>query len=142
VILTVFPLTFEEPRRETQLRKNMKVDYHIRGLKADGQLHGRLLAGLQELDERIPIARAAVVLERQRDSTPRYQALVLLAVPGPDIHAAARDHTWPAAWSKVTARLREQIQHRRNRQQARQKGERNLQTVRRRSSRTTRVRRT
>ena len=99
----------------------MKIEFHIHGLKANDQLRQQLAAELQNLNDLIPIAHADVSLARQHDSTPPYQAVVLLAVPGPDIHAAARDHTWPAAWLKVTERLREQITRRRSGQQARAK---------------------
>ena len=119
----------------------MKVDFQIRGLKTDKQLRNQLLSELQKLNELIPIAHAQVALERQCDSTPPFRALVLLGVPGPDIHAAARDHTWPAAWSKVTVRLQQQIKDRQNRQQARYKGKRNLHIGSRRSNGATHSRR-
>ena len=86
----------------------MKVVFHILGLKADAQLRHQLVSALQELHDLIPIAQADISLARQHHSTPSYQAVVLLGVPGPDIHAAARDHTWPAAWLKVMNRLRRQ----------------------------------
>ena len=80
-------------------------------------------ADLEDLNRLIAVASAHVALQRQREVTPPYQAVAMLAVPGPDIHAAARDHTWPAAWRKVVARLREQIEERRSQQTARQKGQ-------------------
>ena len=80
-----------------------------------------LQRALQELNNLISIAHAHVRLEHQPDSTPPFQAVVLLAVSGPDVHAAARDHTWPAAWLKVMERLREQITRRRSGRQARAK---------------------
>lgn len=105
----------------------MKIDFHILGLKADDQLRNQLASDLRDLNDLIPIAYADISLARQRDSTPPFQAVVLLGVPGPDIHAAARDHTWLAAWLKVIARLRQQMEDRRSRQQARQKGPRDVQ---------------
>ena len=107
----------------------MKVEYHIRGLRAGDQVRQQLVSGLQDLNALIPIAYADILLEKQRDSTPPYQALVLLGVPGPDIHAAARDHTWAAAWLKVTVRLRQQIEARQNRQETRRRGPRHLHTA-------------
>ena len=104
----------------------MKAVFHILGFKADAQFRDQLVSELQDLNDLIPIAYANISLARQHDSTPPFQAVVLLGVPGPDIHAAARDHTWPAAWLKVVARLREQIEDRQSRQQARQKGPRHL----------------
>jgi len=47
-----------------------------------------------------------------------------LAVPGPDIHAEARDHTLEAAWLKVTAALRKQIEKRKAHQKPRLIGDR------------------
>jgi hypothetical protein len=91
----------------------------------DSELH----VSLQDLNGLIPIACADVSLARQHDTTPPFRAVVLLGVPGPDIHAAARDHTWPAAWLKVVARLRQQMEDRRSRQQARQRGPRHLATA-------------
>jgi ribosome-associated translation inhibitor RaiA len=112
----------------------MRVEFHILGLKADNQLHHQLASDLQHLNDLIPITCADISLARQHDSTPPFQAAVLLGVPGPDIHAAARDHTWPAAWLKVVARLREQIEARQNRQQARQRGPRHLDIAPRRTN--------
>ena len=43
------------------------------------------------------------------------------AVPGPDIHASACDHTLEAAWFKVTKNLRQQIEGRKQRTQFRAK---------------------
>ncbi len=104
----------------------MKTEFHILGLKDDDELRHHLASDLQLLNEIMPIAHADISLTRQHQSTPPFQAVVLLGVPGPDIHAAARDHTWPAAWLKVIARLREQMEDRQSRQQARHKGPRDL----------------
>ena len=78
---------------------------------------------LEDLNRLIAGASAHVALERQREVMPPYQAAIMLAVPGPDIHAAARDHTWPAAWWTVVTRLRQQIEERQSRQSTRQKGQ-------------------
>jgi ribosome-associated translation inhibitor RaiA len=101
----------------------MQVEFRILGIKADDRLRGQLTADLQALNHLMPIAHAQLSLEHQHEATPAFQAVAMLAVPGPDIHAAARDHTWPAAWRKVVARLREQMEQRRSRQIARQKGQ-------------------
>ena len=76
---------------------------------------------MNSLDRLIPISSAQVVLEHQRNTAPAFCASVDLAVPGPDIHAAARDHTLEAAVLKVARRLEEQIEARKNRQQLRLK---------------------
>jgi hypothetical protein len=42
-------------------------------------------------------------------------------VPGPDVHAAASDHTLLAAWRKLAGNLTKQFQQRTTRQQLRLK---------------------
>ncbi|MBI2926827.1 MAG: HPF/RaiA family ribosome-associated protein [Verrucomicrobia bacterium] len=101
----------------------MKIQFRIREMQDDDGMRRQLEADLEDLNRLLPVASAHVALERQRDVTPPYQAAVMLAVPGPDIHAAARDHTWLAAWRKVVTRLREQIEERRSRQTDRQKNQ-------------------
>lgn len=105
----------------------MNIEFHILGLKAHDRLRNQLASDLHDLNDLIPIAHADITLVRQRDSTPPFQSVVLLGVPGPDIHAAARDHTWPAAWRKVIARLRQQMEDRRSRQEARLRRPRDVQ---------------
>lgn len=99
------------------------IQFQIRELKDNHQLRRRLAADLEDLNRLIAVASARVALQHQPGITPPYQAVVMLAVPGPDIRAAARDYTWPAAWRKVVTRLREQIEERRGRQMTRQKGQ-------------------
>ena len=65
-----------------------------------------------------------MVLEHQREAAPGFSAHVHLAVPGPDIHAAASDHTLEAVWLKVTRNLTKQIERRNARQQLRRKSHR------------------
>lgn len=97
----------------------MNVQFHIRGLNDNSDLRRRLLHPLERWQRLISIAAVAVVLERQRDEAPPIRAYVSLAVPGPDLHAEARDHTLEAAWLKVTTALRRQIERRKIRQQLR-----------------------
>lgn len=94
----------------------MKVDFVFRNMKSDAELRSHLTSDLQALARLLPIAHAHISLARQHETTPPFQAVAMLAVAGPDIHAAARDHTSVAAWRKVLTRLREQIEQRRNRQ--------------------------
>ena len=84
---------------------------------------------LEHLDRLIPISVAQVVLEHQWDMAPAFGASVALAVPGPDIHAAARDYTLEAAALKVARRLEKQIESRQNRQQLRLKRRENCRGV-------------
>ena len=102
----------------------MKIQFQIRGLNANAGLRGWLEKQLERLHNLIPVSTAEVVLERQPDSAPAFRAHVHLAVPGPDIHAAARDHTLEAAWLKVTKKLRQQIERRKSRPQLRVKTQR------------------
>jgi ribosome-associated translation inhibitor RaiA len=94
----------------------MTINLQISGMKDDAERRRQVegdLAGFQRL---IAVSSVNVVLAQQSDVSPPYQASAMLTVPGPDIQAAARDHTWLAAWRKVVARLREQIDERRSRQ--------------------------
>ena len=99
----------------------MTIQFQIRGMRDGDELRGRVAADLEALGRLMAVDSAQVALHHQPVATPSYQAVATLAVPGPDIHAAARDHTWPAAWQKVAARLREQIEERRSQPTARRK---------------------
>lgn len=90
----------------------MRIQFHIRGLNDNASLRHWLGRPLEHLQELTSVTTAAVVLEYERDRAPAFRAFVLLAVPGPDIHAEARDHTLEAAWLKVTTALRQQIERR------------------------------
>ena len=93
----------------------MKIQFRIRGLNANASLRTWLEQQLERLHRLIPVSAAEVVLEHQRDAAPAFRAFVHLAVPGPDIHAAARDHTIQAAWLKVIKNLTKQIERRKTR---------------------------
>ncbi|MBI3849725.1 MAG: HPF/RaiA family ribosome-associated protein [Verrucomicrobia bacterium] len=102
----------------------MKIQFHIRGLNINAGSRRWLEQSLGRLQSLISITAAAVVLEHRRDEAPPFRSFVSLAVPGPDIHAEAHDHTAEAAWLKVTADLRQQIVERKGSQQLRRKGRR------------------
>ena len=102
----------------------MKIQFRIRGLNANASLRVWLAKQLERLHSLIPVSTAEVVLEREQNNAPAFRAYVYLAVPGPDIHAEARDHTLEAVWLKVAKNLRQQIERRKTRQQLRQKGQR------------------
>jgi len=104
--------------------KFMRIQFHIRGLNISSRFRNHLRKPLERLQSRIPITNAAVVLEHTWNAAPAFRAFVLLAVPGPDIHAEAREHTLEAVWLKATASLRKQIEHRKARQLARFKSKR------------------
>lgn len=102
----------------------MKTQFHILGLNLNASSRAWLEKQLERLHRLVPVTTADVVLERQRENAPAFRAHIHLAVPGPDIHADARDHTLEAAWLKVTAALRRQIERRKSRQQIGRKGHR------------------
>jgi ribosome-associated translation inhibitor RaiA len=97
----------------------MKIQFHIRGLNANADLRRWLEQSLERMESLISVTAAAVVLEHRRDQAPAFRTYVSLAVPGPDIHDEARDHTLEAAWLKVVAGLQKQIEQRKSRQQIR-----------------------
>ena len=115
--------TQQRPRDDNPL-KFMRIQFHIRGLNISSRVRNHLRKPLERLQSRIPITTAAVVLEHTWNAAPAFRAFVLLAVPGPDIHAEAREHTLEAVWLKATASLRKQIEHRKARQLARIKSKR------------------
>src|SRR6186997_477352 len=98
------------------MKSELKTQFHIRGLNVNAGLRRWLEQSLERLESLISITAAAVVLEHQRDDAPAFRAFVSLAVPGPDIHAEACDHTLVAAWLKVLTALRRQIELRKARQ--------------------------
>ena len=102
----------------------MRIQFHIRSLNITARVRNDLRKPLERLESLIPITNAAVVLEHTWNNAPAFRAFVLLAVPGPDIHAEMREHTLEAVWLKVTASLRKQIEHRKARQLARIKSKR------------------
>jgi hypothetical protein len=100
----------------------MQIQFHIRGLNLSPTLRRQFEPPLEGLKSLISISAAAVVLEHRRDDLPPFRAYACLAVPGPDIHADARDYTLEAAWLKVTTAMRRQVLQHRSRQAARVKG--------------------
>ena len=103
---------------------SMKIQFHVLGFDINSGLRRRLERPLERLQSLIAVTAAAVVLEQRRDDAPPFRAFVSLAVPGPDIHAEARDHTLEAAWLKVTTAWRQQIERRKTGQQLRRKSHR------------------
>jgi nucleotide-binding universal stress UspA family protein/ribosome-associated translation inhibitor RaiA len=110
-------------------KANMKIQYLLRGLPPRVVTDRPLDPHLERLDRLIAIDSAQVMLEHQPNAAPAFCASVDLAVPGPDIHAAARDHTLEAAVLKVARRLEDQIESRKNRQQLRLKRRENSRAV-------------
>lgn len=113
----------KSPSSGSVVRTAMEMDFLILGMNSDDDLRKRLASDLEALAHLVPIEHARISLERQRAATPPFQAAAMLVVSGPDIHVAARDHTWPAAWQKVLERLRDQLEQRRSRQARRKRGQ-------------------
>jgi len=101
--------------------ESMKLRMHYRGIHNNGRLEQLIEQSLLALRRLLPISTAHVVLEQQRDTSPTYRVRAHLAVPGPDVHAEASDHTLPAAWRKLSEKLSHQFQRRKARQQLRPK---------------------
>ena len=102
----------------------MKIQLRIRGFDVHATWQDLVKEQLYRLKSLTNIEFAKVILEKQRNSAPAFCCQVHLAVPGPDIHADARDHTLEAAWLKVAKKLRQQIERRKLQQQLRHKGHR------------------
>lgn len=94
----------------------MKIQFQIRSVNLTDRTRNSLRESVERFQRLIPISAAAVMLEHRWDGAPAFRAFVSLAVPGPPIHAEARDHTLGVAWLRVKAALREQIEQRKAKQ--------------------------
>lgn len=94
----------------------MEIQHQLRGLNPRTVTDRPLDQQLERLNQLLPISSASVMLEHQHNATPAFCVSVDLAVPGPDIHAAARGHTLEAAMLKVVGRPQHQINARIKRQ--------------------------
>jgi ribosome-associated translation inhibitor RaiA len=99
----------------------MQIQYQLRGLDQHAVTERLFEQRLKQLDQIILISTALVVLEHQPNASPPFSASVEMAVPGPDIHAAARDHTLEAVVLKVVRRLEDQVGARKSHQELRSK---------------------
>jgi ribosome-associated translation inhibitor RaiA len=112
------------PKTET-----MNLQLQLRGMRNCGELALLIEERLNALRRLIPISTARVVLEQQHHTTPSYRVFAHLAVPGPDIHAVAHDHTLLAAWRKLAENLAKQFLRRATRQQLRLRSRGQCRTV-------------
>jgi ribosome-associated translation inhibitor RaiA len=87
----------------------MHISIHARGINAPASWLDFVKEYLQPLRQLVAISSAKVALIRQRRIRAPFHIEVCLAIPGPDIHAAASDPTFPAAMQKVVRLLRAQI---------------------------------
>src|SRR5512137_19865 len=99
----------------------MKLLLRYCGLNARTAWRELVATQLRRLEGLAAIASAQVTLEWRREVKPAFRVLTLLEVPGPDVHAEARDHTLQAALLKVVKDLERQIRSRKNRQTGRWK---------------------
>ena len=104
-----------------QKNEKMELKVQVRGMRHSGGLELLIEQSLDALRRLIPISTAQVVLEQQRNGSPAYRVFAHLAGPGPDVHAAASDHTLLAAWRKLAGNLTKQFQQRTTRQHLRLK---------------------
>lgn len=87
----------------------MKIVFDIRGFEAGADLLRQVTDDLEAVGRQMAGCSVEVALHLQSEVTPACQVVVGLSTGGVDLHAAARDHGWPAAWRKVLARLLEQV---------------------------------
>ena len=99
----------------------MKILLRYFGLNARNSWRGLVEKQLRKLESLAAIASAQVSLEKQRGSRPAFRVVTWLEVPGPDVHAEARDNTLEAAVLKVVKELERQIRSRQNRRAGRWK---------------------
>jgi ribosome-associated translation inhibitor RaiA len=90
----------------------MKLDFRLRGWKRNAQIRQFVERQLDRLPSLGFVSNAQVVLVHERNATPAWTARAHLAIPGPDLRAEARDHTFEAAWRKVMDILNEQVSRR------------------------------
>ena len=99
----------------------MKILLRYCGLNARTAWRELVETKLRKLESLAAIASAQVTLEWRHEVKPGFRVLTLLEVPGPDVHAEARDHTLQAALLKVVKDLERQIRSRRSRRAERWK---------------------
>jgi ribosome-associated translation inhibitor RaiA len=91
----------------------MKLNLRFIGARAKSVWANEVAQKIKRLETVAAISVANVALEQRREMKPHFRLRILLAVPGPDIHAEATEHTFQAALLKVVNELRRQIQTRR-----------------------------
>ncbi|MCI0539479.1 MAG: HPF/RaiA family ribosome-associated protein [Verrucomicrobiales bacterium] len=97
------------------MKSSINIQLHFFGLNANRRLREMVRPHLSHLQRLASISSVVVVLERAYGG-PAFAARVHLTVPGPEIHAEARDQTLQAAWRKVCKSLERQIEQRKTKQ--------------------------
>lgn len=107
----------------------LNINVQLRGISKRGGLNLLVEHRLRALHDLVPISAGRVLFERRSGAAPAFRASAHLAIPGPDIHAEASDHTLLAVWRKLAENLRQQIERRMARKQLRLKGRGQCRTV-------------
>ena len=97
----------------------MKLDVRLKGWKSDARIRRFVQDQLECLPRIGFVSDAQVVLVHARQGGPAWTARAHLAVPGPDLKAEGRDHTFEAAWRKVMDALHGQLNDRASRRRHR-----------------------
>jgi ribosome-associated translation inhibitor RaiA len=99
----------------------MKIILRYRGMNARPVWRELLDAQLSKLTPLAQIASAAVTVKREYQGRPKLRVCTSLEVPGPNFHAEASDHTFPAAARKMVKDLERQIRSRKGHLSAKRK---------------------
>ena len=94
----------------------MKIKLQFLGTQPKPIWRDQVEKQFNRLEAAAAISTVSVAWEQRREMKPPFRVQVLLAVPGPDIHAEVREHTFQAALRKVIAELSRQIQARKSKQ--------------------------
>jgi ribosomal subunit interface protein len=94
----------------------MKLNLRFLGSQPNSAWRDQMEKQFNQLSSMASISTANVALEQRQERKPRFRVQALLAIPGPDIHAEAREHTFQAALRKVIEECRRQIQTRKSKQ--------------------------
>ena len=81
------------------------------------------------LGKRQRVEESTVRLTDAPEASPRFQASILIRVPGPDIHATACDHTVRVAVEQALAAVEAQVDTRQDRRKQRQRSQLQLSMV-------------
>ncbi len=94
----------------------MKTYLQFLGAKVQPIWRSQIETQLKRFGAVASVSAASVSLEQRREMKPQFCLRVLLAVPGPDIHAEARAYTFQAALLRVIHDLLRQIKTRKLKQ--------------------------
>ena len=96
----------------------MHADIQFRRIKDQRFLRDRIAADLRAIQQRIPVERADIQVERVEEGSRFLRIRTKLAVPGVDLMAMASDYTLTATWNKVKKALLKQLDHRQTKRES------------------------